>query len=60
MFKGDEKAVEFHKTQSALWEKTKVLSDMKASDFDAIFYVGGHGRKSIYLPRYTMYPTHYI
>ncbi|CAI7677836.1 unnamed protein product [Penicillium pancosmium] len=43
MFKGDEKAVEFHKTQSALWEKTNVLSDMKASDFDAIFYVGGHG-----------------
>jgi putative intracellular protease/amidase len=46
MFKTDEKSVSFHKTQSALWEKTNVLSDMKASDFDAIFYVGGHGRKS--------------
>jgi len=45
MFKSDPSASEFYKTKSALWEKTAKLSDFlgKASEFDALFYPGGHG-----------------
>jgi predicted nucleic-acid-binding protein len=39
--------VEFLNNKKELWEKTEKLSDYSksAADFDAIFYVGGHGRK---------------
>jgi putative intracellular protease/amidase len=47
MFK-DDTSVNFLNTQKALWTKTEKLSDMlpRANEFDAIFYVGGHGRTS--------------
>lgn len=46
MFKEDAESQKFLKEKSALWENTEKLSDYigKASQFDAIFYVGGHGR----------------
>lgn len=36
----------FHKNQQSLWKNTVKLSDVvpRAKEFDAIFYVGGHGR----------------
>jgi putative intracellular protease/amidase len=45
MFKEDASATEFYKTKSALWEKTEKLSNYvgNTSQFDAIFYPGGHG-----------------
>ncbi|OQD76911.1 hypothetical protein PENDEC_c003G03999 [Penicillium decumbens] len=44
MFK-DETSVNFLNTQKALWTKTEKLADIlpRAGEFDAIFYVGGHG-----------------
>jgi putative intracellular protease/amidase len=47
MFK-DEISVTFLNTQKALWANTEKLADMipRVSEFDAIFYVGGHGRTS--------------
>jgi putative intracellular protease/amidase len=46
MFK-DDISVNFHKKKSALWKNTQKLSSFKGrmGEFDAIFYVGGHGRK---------------
>lgn len=45
MFKSDAESTEFLNNQSALWKNTEPLSKFagKASDFAAIFYVGGHG-----------------
>jgi len=45
MFK-DDVSVEFLNTKQDVWKKTQKLDDFlgKAKDFDAIFYVGGHGR----------------
>jgi putative intracellular protease/amidase len=45
MFKDDAESQEFLKTQSTLWKNTAKLSDFKgkATEFAAIFYVGGHG-----------------
>lgn len=45
MFKEDETSVQFHKTQEALWKNTVRLADIvpRVNEFDAIFYVGGHG-----------------
>lgn len=45
--KDDKVSVEFLNTKQALWEKTEKLSSFlgRAKEFDAIFYVGGHGRK---------------
>ena len=45
MFKSDEASQTFLKTKESLWKNTHKLSDFagKAKDFDAIFYVGGHG-----------------
>ncbi|KAL3473227.1 class I glutamine amidotransferase-like protein [Aspergillus californicus] len=43
MFENDPVSAKFLKEQEALWKNTKKLSDVKESDFDAIFYVGGHG-----------------
>jgi hypothetical protein len=47
MFK-DEISVNFLNTQKALWANTEKLADMipRVGEFDAIFYVGGHGRTS--------------
>lgn len=48
MFKSDATSTTFLNEQKALWTNTHKLSDMlpRAGEFDAIFYVGGHGRKS--------------
>ncbi|KAJ5520139.1 hypothetical protein N7463_000592 [Penicillium fimorum] len=45
MFEGDEISQKFLKEQKALWTNTNKLADMlpRADEFDAIFYVGGHG-----------------
>jgi putative intracellular protease/amidase len=45
MFKSDELATKFLKDEEAqkLVKNTVKLSGLNASDFDAIFYVGGHG-----------------
>ncbi|KAI6359174.1 hypothetical protein MCOR25_007145 [Pyricularia grisea] len=45
MFKSDASSTSFLNNQKDLWEKTKKLSDYvdKASEFDAVFYPGGHG-----------------
>jgi len=44
-FSKDQESVDFLNNKSALWKETKPLKDFsgKASDFAAIFYVGGHG-----------------
>ncbi|KLJ09567.1 hypothetical protein EMPG_15010 [Blastomyces silverae] len=39
----DAVASAFVKEKESLWRNTVKLSEVKASDFDAIFYVGGHG-----------------
>lgn len=48
MFEKDPVSVKFLKEQEALWKNTEKLTDVlpRASEFDAIFYVGGHGRMS--------------
>ncbi|KAL2847081.1 class I glutamine amidotransferase-like protein [Aspergillus pseudodeflectus] len=45
MFKEDPVSSKFLKEQTALWKKTEKLADVlpRAGEFDAIFYVGGHG-----------------
>ncbi|KAF7714225.1 Glyoxalase 3 [Penicillium ucsense] len=45
MFKSDETSTKFLAEQKALWTKTEKLSDVlaRADEFDALFYVGGHG-----------------
>ncbi|QKX57437.1 uncharacterized protein TRUGW13939_04550 [Talaromyces rugulosus] len=45
MFESDELSVNFHKNQQALWKNTERLAEIvpKAHEYDAIFYVGGHG-----------------
>jgi putative intracellular protease/amidase len=42
----DESSVSFLNTKSKLWKETLKLTDIvpRAGEFDAIFYVGGHGR----------------
>lgn len=42
-FENDPVASAFLKEQSALWKETRKLTDVKASDYDGIFFVGGHG-----------------
>jgi len=44
-FKDDKASQEFLKSKSDLWKNTEKLSDFKgkASEYDAIFFVGGHG-----------------
>jgi len=44
-FKSDEASQTFLKTKESLWKNTHKLSDFagKAKEFDALFYVGGHG-----------------
>lgn len=45
MFKSDESSVNFLKNNKHVWENTKPLKDFvgRSSEFDAIFYPGGHG-----------------
>ncbi|CZT20613.1 related to NonF protein, involved in nonactin biosynthesis [Ramularia collo-cygni] len=45
MFKEDPESKKFLAEKESLWKNTEVLSKYlgKASEFDAIFYVGGHG-----------------
>ncbi|KAK1139232.1 hypothetical protein N8T08_001162 [Aspergillus melleus] len=52
MFESDPVSTKFLKEQESLWKKTEKLSDLKdrVGEFDAIFYVGGHG---------PMYDLHY-
>jgi hypothetical protein len=56
----------FHKEKEALWKNTEKLDSFlgRANEFDAIFYVGGHGRKlfpsspiSNHLPPFSLLPT---
>ena len=51
MFKSDEQSQKFLKEKEQSWTTTAKLSDFvgKAKDFDAIFYVGGHGRMASYI-----------
>ena len=51
MFKEDKEAMEFFEQKKELWEKTEKLSNLSgaAKEFDAIFFVGGHGRKFSFL-----------
>jgi putative intracellular protease/amidase len=46
MFEADALSQTFLKEQKALWQNTHKLEDMipRVGEFDAIFYVGGHGR----------------
>lgn len=48
MFKSDATSTKFLAEQKALWTNTHKLSDVlaRADEFDALFYVGGHGRTS--------------
>jgi putative intracellular protease/amidase len=50
--KDDAVSVGFLKNKEALWKNTEKLSSFlgKADQFEAIFYVGGHGRKYPSLP----------
>ncbi|KAJ5153341.1 uncharacterized protein N7482_009819 [Penicillium canariense] len=45
MFKSDPTSATFLEEQKALWTNTHKLSDVlaRADEFDALFYVGGHG-----------------
>lgn len=45
MFKGDEESVKFLNEKKQIWEQTTPLKEFlgKASEFDAVFYPGGHG-----------------
>ncbi|GAB7366190.1 hypothetical protein MBLNU230_g7750t1 [Neophaeotheca triangularis] len=45
MFKEDAEAQKFLNEKESLWKNTQKLSNFvgKAKDFDAVFYVGGHG-----------------
>lgn len=47
MFKEDAVSQKFLAEQKSLWENTVKLADIlpRAGEFDAIFYVGGHGRE---------------
>ena len=58
MFESDPVSQTFLKEQTALWENTHKLSDVlpRAGEFDAIFYVGGHGRTYNPPLAYATYP----
>ena len=46
--KDDKASVDFLNSKQALWKNTEKLSKFvgRAKEFDAVFFVGGHGRKS--------------
>jgi putative intracellular protease/amidase len=45
--KSDKVSAEFLSSKESIWKNTEKLSSFvgRANDFDAIFYVGGHGRE---------------
>jgi putative intracellular protease/amidase len=47
MFEEDPVSTKFLKEQHSLWKSTIKLADAlpRVSEFDALFYVGGHGRE---------------
>lgn len=47
MFKNDPVSADFLQNGQELWKNTVKLADVlpRVSEFDALFYVGGHGRK---------------
>lgn len=51
MFKEDKISQDFLKTEETAYKDTQVLSTFigRASEFDVIFFVGGHGRESLFL-----------
>jgi hypothetical protein len=59
MFKSDATSTKFLAEQKALWTNTHKLSDIlpRADEFDALFYVGGHGRKLPTIPSLIYEPT---
>lgn len=52
-FKEDSVSQHFLKTKESLWKNTEKLEKFigHAGDYEAIFYVGGHGRMSPFPPR---------
>lgn len=44
-FESDTVSADFFKNKGSVWKTTKPISEFlgKAKEFDAIFYVGGHG-----------------
>jgi putative intracellular protease/amidase len=52
LFKEDKVCTEFLENEERLWKDTQVLSTFigHASEFEAIIFVGGHGRASLFLP----------
>lgn len=55
MFKEDAEAQKFLNEKESLWKNTQKLSNFvgKAKDFDAVLYVGGHGRESLPIPSFS-------
>ena len=49
--KEDAVSVKFHKNNEKLWKNTAKLSSFlgKADDYEAIFFVGGHGRTCLFI-----------
>lgn len=47
MFENDPGSVQFLNESKSVWANTQKLADVvpKVPEFDAIFYVGGHGRE---------------
>lgn len=60
--KDDSVSVKFLNNSQALWKNTEKLSTFlgRAGEFEAIFFVGGHGRKApLYLPSESKRLTRY-
>ena len=59
LFKDDAQSQTFLKEHSKVWETTEPLANYlgKASEFAAIFYVGGHGRMHTPLPSFLPLPN---
>lgn len=55
MFKNDPVSADFLQNSQELWKNTVKLADVlpKVNEFDAVFYVGGHGRR-LPVPLYVM------
>lgn len=51
MFKEDKTSQDFLKADEKVYKESQVLSTLtgRASEFDAIFFVGGHGREFWFL-----------
>jgi hypothetical protein len=55
--KDDKVSVDFLKNKESLWKNTEKLGDFlgRANEFEAVFYVGGHGRKFLIPIEYFIY-----